>query len=120
MRAMAGVALVLMTGCSAAGLAIAQAEPVPVEARLSREVLTVVMSDGMVCRAAWTGDGPLLPCGLKYAVEPETRPNPLRQAVEQVAGALQAEGLISPMARVVVTDRGGKIWVFEAPPPVAD
>lgn len=98
--------------------------PVPQSARLSREVLTLVLSDGTVCRADWMtapvgrldGCGP----GYGYAVRVIDNPNILRQIWTGLTSALGAEGAVAPLAEVVITDPAGVDRVFASPPPVRD
>ena len=119
-RAMMGVVLV-------AGLAGCAAVPRPVEpqaARLSREVLTVTLSDGTICRANWAAadaggsvvDGRLEPCGpgFDYRVTVVERPNLLRQLWSGLTEALGAEGLVPPLAQVEIS-AGGEVWTFTSP-----
>ncbi|MDX5402123.1 MAG: hypothetical protein LPJ93_06980 [Rhodobacterales bacterium] len=110
MRRLLGV--LLLGGCAAL-----PGTPVPQEARLSAEVLTLVLSDGTVCQADWAasgGAGRFEACvpGFAYAVEVVENPNPLRQVVQALVG----EGALAPMARVVITDAAGRAHVFASPP----
>jgi len=95
---------------------------VPQEARLSAEVLTVVLGDGTVCRADWAaagGAGRLEGCGegYDYRVTVVEKPNLLRQFWTGLTSALGAEGAVPPMARVEISG-GGRTWDFVSPPPV--
>jgi hypothetical protein len=115
------LALPLLAACAAAPAA----PPAKVTAaRLSDRVLTLDLSDGTTCRADWRAApaGRMERCGpgFGYAVTPEPRPNPLRRALDDGARVLGAEGLLAPMAEVVVTDPAGIDTVFASPPPVAD
>ena len=110
MRWMLGV--LLLTGCAAISSA-----PAPQEARLSDQVLTLVLSDGTACRADWRaegGAGRFEDCGPGFAwtVEEARNPNPLRQVVQALVG----EGALAPMARVAIADARGRTHVFASPP----
>lgn len=96
--------------------------PVPQAARLSDEVLTVVLADGTVCRADWAaagGAGRLERCGpgYDYTVAVVEKPNLLRQFWTGLTQALGADGAVPPMARVVISG-DGRTWEFVSPPPV--
>ena len=114
MRKLLGV--MLLAGC--AGL---PGTPVPQSARLSAEVLTLVLSDGTVCRANWAAapSGRLESCGpgYGYAVNLVANPNILRQLFTGLTTALGAEGAVPPLAEVVITDAAGIDRVFVSPPP---
>ncbi|MBU9697723.1 hypothetical protein GU927_007665 [Rhodobacteraceae bacterium HSP-20] len=117
MRVLAVLALVALTGCAGGGQA-----PVPQSARLSAEVLTVVLGDGTVCRADWAaagGAGRLERCGagFDYRVAVVEKPNLLRQFWTGLTQALGAEGAVPPMARVEISG-DGRVWEFVSPPPV--
>lgn len=104
-----------------AGCVRPMAEPEPQAARLSTEVLTVTLSDGTVCRANWAaagGAGRLEPCGpgYDYAVREVEDPNLLRQLFTGLTAALGADGVVPPMAEVVITDAAGVQHVFVSPP----
>ena len=96
--------------------------PVPQAARLSAEVLTLTLSDGNVCRAAWaeTPVGRFENCGpgFGYAVRVVENPNILRQLFTGLTTALGAEGAVPPMAEVVITDPSGIDTTFVSPPPI--
>lgn len=96
--------------------------PVPQAARLSAETLTVTLSDGTTCRTAWAAEGRLDGCGpgYGYAVRVVENPNLLRQVAQGLFGALGAEGVLAPMAEVVLTDAAGGSWRFVSPPPARD
>ena len=103
------------------GCATGQVAAVPQDARLSTEVLTLVLSDGTVCRADWAaagGAGRFRDCGagFGYAVTEVRDPNILRQLFTGLASALGAEGAVPPMAEVVITDSMGRDHVFVSPP----
>ena len=115
MRWMIGV--LVLAGC--AGL---QASPVPQTARLSADTLTLVLTDGTLCKAEWVaagGAGRFDNCGpgFGYAVNVVENPNILRQLFTGLAEALGAEGTVAPMAEVVITDASGRDHVFVSPPP---
>ena len=120
MRVMAGLVVVaVLAGCALPGGGVE-----PREARLSPSVLTVSLSNGMVCRADWAaagGVGRLEPCGpgYDYRVTLVERPNLLRQFWSELTRALGAEGVVPPMASVEITD-GVESWTFASPPPVKD
>lgn len=117
----------LLAGCVVlAGCATIGGEAVPQAARLSDDTLTVTLSDGRMCRAAWRaegGAGQLGGCGASYdyRVTEVARPNLLRQLFVGITDALGAEGVVPPMAEVVVSGVGsdaGRDWRFVSPPPV--
>ncbi len=103
-----------------AGCATVETTPVPQAARLSSEVLTLTLSDGTICRAAWPAApvGRLEACGpgYGYAVEVVENPNLLRQLFTGLTEALGAEGNVPPLAEVVITDAMGRDTVFVSPP----
>jgi hypothetical protein len=104
------------------GCAMMQASPVPQTARLSAEMLTLVLSDGTICKAPWAatgGAGRFQDCGpgFGYAVNVVENPNLLRQLFTGLTQALGAEGAVAPMAEVVITDANGRDHVFVSPPP---
>ena len=117
MRVVGLVAVLGLAGCAAM-----QPTAVPREARLSAEVLTLVLSDGTVCRADWAaagGSGRLEPCGpgYDYRVTVVEKPNLLRQFWSELTAALGAEGAVAPMAQVTISGPG-RTWDFVSPPPV--
>ena len=117
MRVLGLVAVLALAGCAAV---MQPAEPQ--EARLSAEVLTVVLDDGTVCRADWAaagGAGRLEPCGpgFDYQVTVVEKPNLLRQFWSGLTSALGAEGAVPPMAKVEISG-AGRTWDFVSPPPV--
>jgi hypothetical protein len=91
----------------------------PDRARLSATVLTLVLTDGTVCRANWKGApvGRFDRCGpgFGYAVQEVSNPNILRQFWTGITTALGAEGAVPPMAHVVITDAAGLDHVFVSP-----
>ena len=96
--------------------------PVPEAARLSRDTLTLTLSDGTVCRADWKaagGAGRFEDCGpgFGYAVAEVANPNILRQLFTGLTEALGAEGVSPPMAEVVITDATGRDHIFVSLPP---
>ncbi|MGL4235262.1 hypothetical protein [Tabrizicola sp.] len=108
-----------------AGCATMDTAPAPQAARLSNEVLTLVLSDGTVCRANWAaagGAGRFDDCGpgFGYSVSVVENPNILRQLFTGLTEALGAEGAVPPMAEVVITDPMGRDTVFVSPPPVEE
>ena len=112
------IGLVALAGCAAV-----ETTPVPQAARLSTEVLTLSLSDGSVCRANWAasgGSGRFESCGpgFGYAVTVVENPNLLRQLFTGLAEALGADGVVPPMAEVVITDSMGRDHVFVSPPPL--
>ncbi len=104
-----------------AGCALPPGPPQPQSARLSATVLTLVLSDGTVCRANWNVApvGRFETCGpgYGYAVQVVQNPNILRQIWAGLALALGAEGAVPPLAQVVITDPAGVDHVFASPPP---
>ena len=117
----AGVFGVLMLGLAAcAPSAVGMA--VPASARLSTDVLTVTLSDGSVCRADWAatgGVGRMDDCGAGYgyAVNVVEKPNILRQLAVGIVEALGADGVLAPLAEVVLTDASGRDYSFVSPVP---
>lgn len=113
MRALTLFLIAVLAGCAAA-------PPVPQAARLSADLLTVTLSDGTTCRAAWAAQGRLDGCGpgFGYAVRVVDNPNLLRRLAVGLFGALGAEGALAPLAEVVLTDGAGGTWRFVSPPPV--
>lgn len=99
-------------------------QPMPQEARLSTTTLTLVLSDGTVCRADWVAApvGRMEACGpgYGYAVRVIENPNLLRQMWTALTSALGAEGAVAPLAEVVITDPSGIDTSFVSPPPVPE
>lgn len=110
-----GMVLVL-AGCAGFGGAA-----VPQAARLSADVLTVTLSDATVCRTQWQAAGRLDACGpgFDYTVSGDQNPNVLRKWAQELALALDAQGVVPPMAEVVITDAAGRSWRFASPPPAS-
>ena len=111
------ILVLALAGCvTAPGLAV------PDQARLSQTVLTLVLTDGTVCRADWRAapSGRFDRCGTGYgyAVQEVANPNILRQVWAGMTLALGAEGAVPPMAQVVITDAAGVDHVFASPVPV--
>jgi hypothetical protein len=105
-----------------AGCAGVQTAPVPQAARLSAEALTLTLSDGTTCLAPWAsagGAGRFKDCGpgFGYAVTVVRNPNILRRLFTGLTEALGADGVLPPMAEVVITDASGRDHVFVSPPP---
>lgn len=96
------------------------AEPVLQSVRLTDTKLTLVLTDGSRCSVDWRAApvGRMENCGpgYGYAVTVEDNPNLLRQLVEGMVLALGGEGVLAPMAEVVVTGPGGTDQVFVSPP----
>lgn len=92
------------------------------EAKLSNQVLTLVLSNGTVCRANWVQMpvGRIEQCGagFGYAVKPVQNPNFLRKIWTDLSQSLGGDGIAAPMAEVVVTDSAGIDHVFISPPPI--
>lgn len=111
------IGLLALGGCAAL-----QTSPVPQTARLSADTLTLVLTDGTSCKARWVeagGAGRFQDCGpgFGYAVDVVENPNLLRQLFTGLAEALGAEGVVAPLAEVVITDASGRDHVFVSPPP---
>lgn len=114
------ICLTVLAGC----VTIASGSPRPQEVRLSQNRLTLVLSDGTICRA----DRPAAPVGrfdacgpgFGYAVREIDNPNLLRQIWTGVTNALGAEGAVPPLAEVVITDPAGIDTTFASPPPVPE
>lgn len=107
------------------GCAMMQSSPAPQSARLSSETVTLVLTDGTVCRAGWAaagGAGRFQDCGpgFGYAVTVVDSPNLLRQLFTGLTEALGADGSVPPMAEVVITDATGRDHVFVSPPPAEE
>lgn len=93
---------------------------VPLVARLTDQELILGLSDGTRCRVDWRAapEGRMDDCGpgFGYAVTVEERPNILRRLIEGLTLTLGAEGILRPMAEVVITDPAGIDRVFVSPP----
>lgn len=94
-------------------------DPVPQEVRLTQEEMVLRLSDGTRCTANWQAApvGRLEGCGpgYGYAVTVDGNPNLLRQLVEGLVLALGGQGVLAPMAEVVITDPSGIDHVFRSP-----
>ena len=106
--------LVLLAACAAP-----VADPVPQSVRLTDQRLTLLLADGTRCSVDWRRApvGRMDNCGpgYGYAVTVEDNPNLLRQLVEGIVLALGGQGVLSPMAEVVITAPGGADQVFVFP-----
>lgn len=116
-----GICVVLLGLAACAPGAVGMA--VPREARLSADVLTVTLTDGTVCHANWAaagGAGRIDDCGagFGYAVTVVQKPNILRQLAVGIVAALGADGVLAPLAEVVLTDASGRDYSFVSPPPL--
>ena len=114
-----GAVMLGLAGCAPGSVGMA----VPASARLSADVLTVNLTDGSVCRADWAASGGLgrmdgCGAGYGYTVNVVEKPNILRQLAVGIAGALDADGVLAPLAEVVLTDASGRDYSFVSPPPV--
>lgn len=111
--------LVLLVGLAAC--VAPQGAAAPQQARLSADVLTLVLSDGTQCRAQWAmapaGRFDRCGAGFGYAVQVVENPNALRQIWVGLTRALGAEGAVPPMAQVVITDAAGVDYIFASPVP---
>jgi len=105
------------------------AAPDPVGATLTRDLLSVSMSDGQRCLGprpqtagpeGWSGRLSGCSVAYPYAVRIDPDPNILRQAVEAVFSVLHFEDALAPMAEVEVTGPRGRVHVFASPPPFED
>jgi hypothetical protein len=94
------------------------AVPTPQEARLSDQELSVTLNTGQICRAAWRSAPEGQICGFGYRVTEVSKPNLLRQLFTEMTTTLGAEGLLAPMAEVVLTSPQGQSYRFVSPPPV--
>ena len=105
-----------------AGCVTVAGPPRPEAVRLTDRDLVLSLSDGTRCTALWAAApvGRLDGCGpgYGYAVTVEDNPNILRQLVEGIVLALGGDGILAPMAEVVITDATGRDHVFVSPPPV--
>lgn len=105
-----------------AGCAVPMGTGTPQSARLSADVLTLVLTDGTTCRVRWAqapaGRFDSCGAGYGYSVQVVQNPNVLRRVWEGITLALGAEGAVPPMATVVITDAAGVDHVFASPVPV--
>lgn len=89
--------------------------------RLTDTKLTLVLDNGTRCSVDWRAApvGRMENCGpgYGYAVKVDDNPNLLRRLVEGVVLALGGDGVLAPMAEVVITGPGGTDQVFVSPPP---
>lgn len=96
------------------------AEPALQTVRLTDTRLTLVLDNGTRCSVDWRAApvGRMENCGpgYGYAVKVDGNPNVLRRLVEGVVLALGADGVLAPMAEVVITGPGGTDQVFISPP----
>ena len=119
MRVLIGLALLAVAACGPADFARK-----PVEARLGRAALEVLMSDGATCRAALVGDAPwagtMGDCGLGFSVVPTGAGSPVRMAFDAMVAAIRAGDLVAPMADIVLTDARGRGFAFASPVPLED
>ena len=103
----------LLAGCAV------PAEPALQSVRLTNEKLTLALSNGTRCSVDWRAApvGRMDRCGpgYGYAVQVEDNPNVLRRLLEGVMLALGGDGVLSPMAEVVITGPGGTDQVFVLP-----
>ncbi|MFZ1468078.1 MAG: hypothetical protein WAT09_03765 [Paracoccaceae bacterium] len=110
----AAAALAVLTGCAAV-----PGNPRPHEVRLTDRALVLGLTDGSRCTADWAAApvGRMPDCGpgYGYAVKVEDRPNVLRQLAEGLLLALGAQGVLRPMAEVVITDPAGVDYIFTSP-----
>lgn len=85
----------------------------PLAVMLTDTTLSVRLSDGTRCRVQLGGER-LDQCGSGYAyrVLPLEHRNFLRRGFE----AILPEGLLYPMARIVLTDMSGRQYQFDSPP----
>ena len=108
------ILLMMLAGCAAP-----VAAPQPQAVRLTDRALALTLTDGTRCTVDWAAApvGRMDACGpgYAYAVTVEDRPNFLRQLAEGLFLALGAEGVLAPMAEVVITDPAGVDWVFTSP-----
>jgi hypothetical protein len=111
------VLMLMLAGCAAP---VEGPAPVLQSVRLSDAKLTLTLSDATRCsvdwRAAPVGRMDRCGAGYGYAVKVDKNPNVLRQLVQGVMLALGGEGMLSPMAEVVITGPGGTDQVFVMPP----
>lgn len=112
---------VLPTVLALAACAAPVAEPALQAVRLTDTKLTLVLDNGTRCSGDWRAAavGRMENCGpgYGYAVKVDGNPNVLRRLVEGVVLALGGEGVLAPMAEVVITGPGGTDQVFVSPPP---
>ncbi len=116
MRAL--VALVLLVGCTTASPDAVPAAPA--KASLSRDALTVVLTDGTRCKQRLDGTGAqsgrMAACGvgMGFAIRPLDRVM-LARMPRQYAQPLRQEGANAPLAEVILTDPAGIDHVFLSP-----
>lgn len=101
-----------LAGCAALTV------PTPQDARLSDQTLSFTLNTGEICRAEWRTAPEGQVCGFGYSVSEVAKPNLLRQLFTDLTTALGAEGLLAPMAEVVLTSHAGQSYRFVSPPPV--
>jgi hypothetical protein len=96
----------------------------PTVVQLDRDLLSVRMSDGATCRgpapdgdrdAGWSGVLQDCPWDYGYTVAMDPQTNPLRLVLEEVLGAIGADGVLVPLATVTITGADGSARVFETP-----
>jgi hypothetical protein len=105
--------------------ACATAPASPERVTLDRDLLTVAMSDGSLCRgpapgtgaeAGWSGT--LTGCAWSYPYRVEIDPgtNPVRFVLQEILG----DRIIGPIATVMITDATGRDRVFQTPERLTD
>jgi hypothetical protein len=106
--------LVLLAAC-----AVPVADAMPRSVKLTDQRLELLLADGTRCSVDWRKSpiGRMERCGpgYGYAVTVEDNPNILRQLVEGIVLALGGDGILAPMAEVVITGPGGTDMVYTSP-----
>ncbi|WP_114966913.1 hypothetical protein [Alkalilacustris brevis] len=112
-----------LAACAPAG------DPVPRDAALTRDMLSVTMSDGQRCfgprpaeATAQGWQGRLEGCSAAYAYEVrlDPRSNPLREIIGAIFAALTLDDQLAEVAEVGITGADGRRYVFASPPPIED
>ncbi|MHC0053855.1 hypothetical protein [Actibacterium sp. D379-3] len=100
----------------------------PEEVILTRNLLTVRMTTGEICKgprasatqteAGWSGTLQDCTTAYPYAVELLPGTNPIRWVLVEFFTALGGPDVIAPLARVTISEPGGgRDWTFRSPPP---
>ncbi|MEQ8367972.1 MAG: hypothetical protein RIB61_14830 [Roseicyclus sp.] len=114
--------------CLASLAACTTGPAAPRDVQIDRDLLTVGMSDGSLCRGAAPGDSPAgwsgtlqsCPWSYGYTVEIDPGTNPVRLILQEVFTALGAPDALSPIATVTIIDGMGRARVFETPDGLVD
>ena len=111
------LALMLLSACTAQPSALLPVvAPVVQDMRLTDDTLTIAMSNGTICKAdlrAGKGEA----CGYHYVVAVDAAANPLRKIAQELVLAVGAKNLLTPMAKVTLTDAEGRAQTYVSPKP---